>query len=247
MRNRGAPSAPFRALHKTLANHTEAGAIVYLADWHFEDDQRPEGLLDRLKARKQTFSVVGSEAAFGRGWNDGFAWTGRGGVRRSHWQEPVEGAGRAPWHGGDTAYNHVPHRFGGPGWQTEFPIRMEGRENLLQRLRKGQLERPSMTALPLPSAFGPYALSRICQQTGGRYVLWSWNRAGRNNVTYDYALRTVRARIFAVARRSARTSPSARSPARWMAPGKNSQRRDRASSCCPVSPEASSPPSVANA
>jgi len=175
-----------RALHKTIANHTKPGTIVYLADWHFEDDQRPEGLLDRLKARKQVFSVVGSEAAFGRGWNDGFAWTGKEEFADRIGKNPWK-VQKAPWHGGDTAYNHVPYRFGGPGWQTEFPLRMESPENLMQRLRKGDLERPSMSRFPLPSAFGPYALSRICQETGGRYVLWSWNRAGRSNVTYDYS------------------------------------------------------------
>ena len=176
----------FRALHKTLANYTEPGAVVYLADWHFEDDQRPEGLLAKLRARRQTFSVVGSEAAFGRGWNDGFSWTGQPEFEDRIGKNPWR-AGKAPWHGGETAYNHLPHRFGGTGWQTEFPLRMEGGEDLLQRLREGKLKKPSMTRFPLPSAFGPYALTRICHETGGRYVLWSWNRAGRGNIEYDYA------------------------------------------------------------
>jgi len=70
--------ATLPALARTLELRArKGGRVVYLADWHFEDDQRPEGLLDRLKARKQTFSVVGSEAALGRGWNDGFSWIGK--------------------------------------------------------------------------------------------------------------------------------------------------------------------------
>jgi len=114
------PISTFRALHKTLANHTEPGTIVYLADWHFEDDDRPEGLLSRLKARKQTFCVVGSEAAFGRGWTDGFSWTGEEEFADRIGKDPWR-TQKAPWHGGETAYNHLPHRFGGVGWQTEFP------------------------------------------------------------------------------------------------------------------------------
>ena len=38
---------------------------------------------------------------------------------------------------------------------------------------------------PLPSSFGPYALSRAAAETGGRYVLWSWNRTGRTTLLYD--------------------------------------------------------------
>jgi len=182
------PISTFRALHKTLGNHTEPGVIVYLADWHFEDDDRPEGLLKRLRARKQRFSVIGSEAAFGRGWNDGFSWTGEeefaDRIGKNPWRAQ---GGKVPWHGGETAYNHVPHRFGGIGWQTEFPRRLEFGENLAQRVRDGEIQEAAFLRFPLPSAFGPYALSRICQETGGRYVLWSWNRAGRSSVTYDYS------------------------------------------------------------
>jgi hypothetical protein len=39
---------------------------------------------------------------------------------------------------------------------------------------------------PLPSGFGPYGLMRAAAESGGRYVLWSWNPEGRSDVAYDY-------------------------------------------------------------
>ncbi|MHC4818140.1 MAG: hypothetical protein ACYTF8_08810, partial [Planctomycetota bacterium] len=60
-------------LQRTLHGFTASGGVVvYLADWHFEDDHRLERLVSSLRRRRQVFSVVGSEAAFTRAWNDGF-------------------------------------------------------------------------------------------------------------------------------------------------------------------------------
>jgi hypothetical protein len=95
---------------------------------------------------------------------------------------------------------HVPQRFGGAGWDTLFlqrrrlpslfgPDGPRGPEDLRERL--GRMHEESAAEggsfrYPLPSAFGPYGLTRIADATGGRYVLWAWNRSGRATVTYDY-------------------------------------------------------------
>jgi len=183
------------ALRKTLGALRAAPSIVYLADWHFEDDDRPESLVKLLRSRGQRFSVIGSEAAFTRGWLDGYTWFGDEDqidrIGKNPWRAEK---GKIPWHGGETAYPHLPHRFSGMGWKTTFP-RPPGRapidatlpEDLRERLFEMQQEQRGLMLYPLPSAFGPYALSRLCDQTGGRYVLWSWNRAGRTQVEYDYA------------------------------------------------------------
>ncbi|MHC4956392.1 MAG: hypothetical protein ACYTGZ_21330, partial [Planctomycetota bacterium] len=83
------PTSTIRALRKTLAQVREPGAVVYLADWHFEDDAALEPFLSQLKARKQRLSVIGSEAAFGRGWLDGFTWFGE--------EEDIDRIGKNPW------------------------------------------------------------------------------------------------------------------------------------------------------
>ena len=91
------PLSTFAALRKTLAGYREKGTVIYFADWHFEDDAKPQAVLAQLKARGQRFCVIGSEAAFGRGWLDGYSWTGeeehktasartRGGRRRARFR-----------------------------------------------------------------------------------------------------------------------------------------------------------------
>jgi hypothetical protein len=199
-------------LQRTLAGfQARGGVVVYLADWHFEDDHRLEQLVASLRRRRQVFSVVGSEAAFTRAWNDGFfprvggELSTSGGSAR---YDPRIGRNpfgareaHAPWHGGETAYPHYPSYFHGVGWQCEFTVddREEDRpqavhtdrrrvlEDLKERLRQTGAAAPEGAAsYPLPSTFGPYGLMRLAAETGGRYVLWSWNPRGRSNVTYAY-------------------------------------------------------------
>lgn len=190
------PLSTFAALKKTLAGYREKGTVVYFADWHFEDDAKPQAVLAQLKGRGQRFSVIGSEAAFGRGWLDGYSWTGEeehiDRIGKNPWR-PQKGKiqkGKIPWHGGETAYNHLPHRWSGVGWETEFSrgLNLDARpEDLLERIKDLKQQEGGFRRYPLPSAFGPYALSRLCAETGGQYVLWSWNTSGRSSVQYDYS------------------------------------------------------------
>lgn len=192
------------------------GVVVYLADWHIEDDHELERFVDGLARRGQTFSVVGSESAFTRGWNDGlFAGSagapdpnGGGGsydprIGRDVFgrRDPVK-----PWHGGATGYPHLPWHFHSLPWLTEFSgrddyalhaesARADGvedeaeREDLRERLQALREDEKSGAEgeYPLPAGWGPYGLMRAAAVTGGNYVLWSWNPSGRSNVTYDYA------------------------------------------------------------
>jgi hypothetical protein len=200
------------ALARTLRGFpARGGVVVYLADWRFEDDHDLEGVLGTLRTNGQTLSVVGSEAAHGRGWNDGFDTFGpfRKGPDASPYLEGIGrnpfGGGSAdePWHGGDTAYPHTPWRFEDPDWRTEFGAALLPRferprrrpeaaagdalEDLRERLRREVPRERAGTSHALPSSWGPYGLMRLAAETGGRYVLWSWNPNGRSNVTYDYA------------------------------------------------------------
>jgi hypothetical protein len=200
------------------------GVVVYLADWHFEDDRRLERLLSMLESRGQVMSTIGSEAAFERAWNDGmFPDTGgKLNIRGAREEYDIRigrdpfgvGEAHAPWHGGETAYPHLPTYFGGIPWSCEFsgmeaeepePVPMEasGRlEDLRERLHRAREKNaPDQGCHPLPSAWGPYGLMRLASETGGSYVLWSWNPTGRSNVTYDYA----RCNLFAPDLRSRRT------------------------------------------
>lgn len=198
-------------LQRTLTGFVAGGGVVvYLADWHFEDDDRLERLVSSLRRRRQVFSVVGSEAAFTRAWNDGFH-PGDAGQRATDGDparyDPRIGRNpfgsnepHAPWHGGETAYPHYPSYLHGVGWQCEFGVAddedgppsmtgVRGRvlEDLEERLRqKGATAPEASASYPLPSAFGPYGLMRLAAETGGRYVLWSWNPRGRSDVTYQY-------------------------------------------------------------
>jgi hypothetical protein len=219
--------ATLPALHRTVKALRDRGAaIVYLADWRLEDDVGCEAFLDLLRRGGHRFGVVGGEAGFGRAWTDGFYPPDRG-ARDSRGRTKLyaEGIGRSPfgpedprepWHGGDTAWPHLPFHVGGTPWSTRFPVELPsvpprkaeegagryappeggqdgepGRdgapEDLQERLEEGHapgtLER---YWFPLPSGFGPYALMRLAGETGGRYVLWSWNPAGRSDVEYDY-------------------------------------------------------------
>lgn len=193
------------ALRVTL-RATRNCTVVYLADWHFEDDENLEGFIRFLKHQGLTLSVVGSEAAFGHGWNDGFYPALKARIGRNAFASRG-----APWHGGDTAYCHLPFYFH-MRWQTKFPseraptprwedIEKSRYAKKLRRPRKGPDKDEDLHervddvdpkalehyAFPLPSAFGPYGLSRATKESGGNYVLWSWNPEGRSDVTYDYA------------------------------------------------------------
>ena len=183
-------------LRKTLGPMHEPGAcMVCLADWHFEDDSLLEHFATSLTARRQSFSVVGTEAAFLRGWVDGVRDPGeRAGDDRLH----LETVGRspfgpplvdAPWHGGEGAYPPQPYRFAEFLWETEFwdaiPL---APEDLRERVGgKPDPDEERFHAYPLPSAFGSYGLMRLAGLTGGRYVAWSWNPARRAKVTYEYS------------------------------------------------------------
>jgi hypothetical protein len=124
--------ATIPALAKTIQALPEKGAtIVYLADWHFEDDVRLEPFIKSLKKRGHVFHVIGSEACFDRAWTDGFFPPDRGTWRRDGSRKDyADAVGRspfgkedvaAPWHGGDTAWPHLPMHFGGTHWVTKFP------------------------------------------------------------------------------------------------------------------------------
>lgn len=121
------------ALEETLESFPErGGVVVYLADWRFEDDHDLEGFVKALKRRGMTLSIVGSEAAAGRGWNDGIREQDalsrdiRGGLGiERHWEmigrDPFgRGEPEAPWHGGDTSYPHAPYRWQTSFWRTTF-------------------------------------------------------------------------------------------------------------------------------
>ena len=139
------------------------GCVVYLADWRFEDDHDLEALLRDLRHRQLTFGVVGSEAAFEHGWNDGVLDLRdrmRGGFKlgapekEDRYGERIgrdpftAGDANAPWHGGDSAFPLLPYRFSEALWITEFapsalrfgradPRGAEGRgdlEDLMERM-----------------------------------------------------------------------------------------------------------------
>ena len=199
--------ATIPALDRTVSALPEGNAsIVYLADWHFEDDIRLERFIRRLKKAGHVFHVIGSEAAFTRGWNDGLYPPNRGevlpdGSRRLY----AEGIGRSPfgpqaeetpWHGGDTAWPHLPLYFGGRDFLTQFPVRLPPPPGLRDPVPEDLDEREgsprakgrvSTYYFPLPSGFGPYPLMRAAAVTGGRYVLFSWNPTGRSDLVYDYS------------------------------------------------------------
>ena len=196
-------------------------AVVYIADWQFEDEHRLERFIKWMKDRGHRFGVVGSEAAFGRAWNDGvldarermrnFDLTkGMQAKNALSRYDPTIGRAPfgpttkdAPWHGGDTAYPHLPYRFSNDLWKTELSPRdleferaREGRqvfpdrmEDLLERRgRHRSLLRASLGRdVALPSSFGPYGLMRAAGVLGGTYVLWSWNPTGRSSLVYDFS------------------------------------------------------------
>jgi len=209
------------ALRATLSRTRETrGVVLYLADWHAEDDEGLESLLADLRGQGRALTVVGSEACFTRAWNDGFfpphrstdslydAQVGRNPFLR--------GERGVPWHGGDTAFPHWPLRLALNVWSTEFPAELPAPktwedaqdgyarpprgdaggngargvpEDLRERLGPGEQDEDALQRywFPLPSGFGPYGLMRLAGETGGRYVLWSWNPGGRSMVDYDYA------------------------------------------------------------
>jgi hypothetical protein len=194
-----------RALRTTLSRRSDRGAVVvYLADWHFEDDEGLEPFVQSLVRARQSLRVIGSEAAYNRPWNDPFYPE----VRVHRGQRFELGVGRcpfltldpeSPWHGGDTAYPHLPWRFGSMQWRMSFPLYWgelsaesdegvtEEPEELGDRLHERQEEDAIAFSYPLASSWGPYGLMRAAAVTGGRYVTWSWNPRGRKNVDYDYS------------------------------------------------------------
>jgi len=212
LREKRASENTFTDLERTIATLPNGhAAVVYLADWDFEDDHHLERLAGVLERRSLSFSVVGSEAAFSRAWNDGFFASmgsdARGGGERYDPRIGRDPFGtcrpESPWHGGDTAYPHLPAHMAGAPWRTEFmsgelaedyrmpafdpDTPLEGMEDLRERLRQDlPPSQGESGAHPLPSSFGPYGLMRLAALTGGRYVLWSWNPSGRSSVRYDY-------------------------------------------------------------
>ena len=198
LRRRSGVANTMIALRTTLDTFTDrGGVVVYLADWHFEDDHGTEELISALRARGQTLSVVGSEAAFSRAWNDGLDWDtaarspgGLGDPRIG--RNPFGGRDReAPWHGGETAWPAHPAYWNGAPWASEFTpdVRRSARtvEDLRERLDGRPVAPDTIHPHPLPSSFGPWGLMRAAGETGGRYVLWSWNPRGRSDVTYDWS------------------------------------------------------------
>jgi len=125
------------ALRRSLKSLKErGGTLLYLADWRFEDEHDLEALVRDLAGKEMRFGVVGSEAAFGRAWNDGvadprdrfangFSIESMSDVKKLY----DESIGRrpfgpfdrkAPWRGGDSAYPHAPYRWSQRLWTTEF-------------------------------------------------------------------------------------------------------------------------------
>ena len=125
------------ALRRSLKSLKErGGTLLYLADWRFEDEHDLEALVRDLAGKEMRFGVVGSEAAFGRAWNDGiadprdrfangFSIESMSDVKKLY----DESIGRrpfgpfdrkAPWRGGDSAYPHAPYRWSERLWTTEF-------------------------------------------------------------------------------------------------------------------------------
>ncbi len=203
-------------------------SVVFIADWQFEDEYRLERFIKLMSDRRHRFGVVGSEAGFGRAWNDGVldvrerlhnfdALKGNLGKgadmkAKSRYDATIGRAPfgpvtrEAPWHGGDTAYPHIPYRYSAQLWKTEFSprdlefdsgehersrrrVRSEDMEDLLERRGRGpNITRASMgRAVALPSTFGPYGLMRAASMLGGKYVLWSWNPTGRSPLVYDFS------------------------------------------------------------
>lgn len=258
-------TSTYAELTRSIKSLKPKGAVVvYLADWRFEDECGLEKLLKDLRRRGATLSVVGSEAAFERGWNDGVKEAGEDINNIRGWSDYLPGVGRspfgkhshkAPWHGGETAYPHFVYRFSWLHWDTTFsafdwelarldeedptdvleglpemPDDPEEREKFLEDLRKRLKDQPEPSGegapfgerppglppgfpwppeggeapggppepdddltneeknirFPLPSAFGPYGLMRLAGETGGRYVLFSFNPKGRRKVKYEY-------------------------------------------------------------
>lgn len=183
-------------LRQTLASIRKYSVVVYLADWRFEDDFELEALIKDLSKKKVTFSVVGSEAAFGRGWDDGIKRTedllasdkSRGGDREHFGdigRNPFAGSDDAPWHGGEVALPGIPYLWSWNHWKTELSDYDWYNSDLVSREDKDA--EMSHTNMPLPSGFGPYGLMRAAGVTDGRYVLAGWGTGGRRNVKYDYA------------------------------------------------------------
>ncbi len=133
-----APST-FAALRKTLSRFgSENATIVYLADWHFEDDTDLEDFVAELRRRRQRLSVVGTEACFNHAWNDGFFPPNRGqrnALGRSELYDAAIGRSpfgtnppEAPWRGGDVAAPRHPWHLHGAWWNTRFhpPVVLDG-------------------------------------------------------------------------------------------------------------------------
>lgn len=197
----------FEGLRRTLKGYGRRHAhIVYLADWRFEDDFELERFIKRRRQAQQKFSVIGSEAAWGQPWVEPFYPR----VKHTPGQQYTSNVGRSPfengratspWHGGDTAYPHLPWHMDPLGkWTHAFPLhvgdledeqRSEGATDVdddPEDLAEREGEKPEEPAVswsyPLPSTWGPYGLMRAATQTGGRYVLFSFNPSGRRNVEY---------------------------------------------------------------
>jgi hypothetical protein len=190
-----AATSTMEALRTSLQGFPERGGrVVLFADWRFEDDDATESLVSALRAREQSLSVVGSEAAFSRAWNDGLDPSSpevmrNGGDPRIGRSPFARSSRETPWHGGDGAWPAHPGYWNGQPWKSDFVPRSQPtvREDLRERLGAAAFDAAVTRPHALPSTFGPWGLTRAAGVTGGRYVLWSWNPLGRSDVTYDWA------------------------------------------------------------
>ncbi len=231
--------ATLPALRKSIAKLRDSKAtIIYFADWHFEDTAGLEDLNRLLRQKGHALHVIGSEACFGRGWSDGFyppnfnerMPDGTSRLYADHISRSPFGPedDDRPWHGGDTAWPHIPFRYRGTHWATKFHARLpappkrkttkkprygkqgkksdkKGESGEHEDLQDRRHEKQREDALhnyffPLASSFGSWSLMRAAGLTGGRYILWSWNKSGRTEIRYDYS----RCNMFAPDLRSRR-------------------------------------------
>lgn len=158
------------ALTKTLKGVRGKGAVVvYVADAHFEDDCDLEKFIGTLRKKEITFTTIGPEAAFGRGWNDGMkdfiedlddvrGFTDyREGVGRSPFGSKKH---KEPWFGGECSHPTRPWIWSWRFWETQFTPTdfdlMEPGEVFVER--DTEIELPEGIELPkgleLPEGFG---------------------------------------------------------------------------------------------
>jgi hypothetical protein len=162
--------ASVRRAVKVYRSWTGPKDILLVAETGVCAEEELEETLLHLDRAKVRFSVVAGEAAFAQPWSwspplpPGFVLrlTGHPDMRR------------------DTAY---------PACEAPFPDTPAGWDAGLARTtyRLTPEHRPFGSWFKLPSGFGYYHLARLCQQTGGRYFMYGYEKGrGRLNLGYDY-------------------------------------------------------------